>query len=801
MHNHTPITKRSKRIFALLLSLMLVFAAMAVNIPQAAAADEPQTETTEPDNTTQPTEEPQPPEEPSPSAESSPSEEPSPSAQPTPDTLLEPQTVEIGGAACVNGEVIVKMKSASEPLIMNTLEAAGGAMLESLSSKGLMLADVPEGESTQSYIDKLQAQPNVEYVQPNYVYTLDRSFNDPGIPYQWYLSKINAFGAWDVTTGSPDIKVAIIDSGLDYTHPEFAGKVYAQTDTLDNDGDAFDDIDEHGTHVAGIIAANAGNGVGIAGVAPGVQLIIVDAFNGRNSNTFVIMKGVQYAVAHGADIINMSFGGEGNDRALESAINNAVSSGVVCVAAAGNESTSAPSYPSDYDSVISVIATAENDTKSALSNYGSAKDISAPGEDIWSTVPGNSYESWGGTSMATPVVCGVIALMLSANPGLTVGQVKDILYSTADDLGAPGKDNMFGYGRVNAYKAVSTNAIPSVGISFTKTDVTLYGGSDGTVSLTASGGTSGSFQYSINGGGSWQSSGVFSGLPAGSYAAVARDAGYTGNSASCTVTVGQPTSIGNIPTNKMPSKPNAGTAVTIIPPAAPRGYTLRSVTYSSSNPSVASVDSHGNVTFLAGGKATIITKIVSQTVDKKGRVKTKITTVKKAVTVQQPVSSISLNLGDTTIARTQKVKLMTGISPATASNKKVKWTSSNPKVASVSSSGVVTGKAAGTAVITCRATDGSGAAASCTINVTPIYTTGVKMSKAALTVKLGRTASLKATVAPKNTDFKTVTWASSNPGVATVDAKGKVRAVASGTAVITVTTNGGQVASCTVTVP
>ena len=801
MHNHTPITKRSKRIFALLLSLMLVFAAMSVNIPQAAAADEPQTETTEPDNASQPTEEPQPSEEPTPSAESSPSEEPSPSAQPTQDTLLEPQTVEINGASCVNGEVIVKMKSASEPLIMNTLEAAGGAMLESLSSEGLMLADVPEGESTQSYIDKLQAQPNVEYVQPNYIYTLDRSFNDPGIPYQWYLSKINAFGAWDVTTGSPDIKVAVIDSGLDYTHPEFAGKVYAQTDTLDNDGDAFDDIDEHGTHVAGIIAANAGNGVGIAGVAPGVQLIIVDAFNGRNSNTFVIMKGVQYAVAHGADIINMSFGGEGNDRALESAINNAVSSGVVCVAAAGNESTSAPSYPSDYDSVISVIATAENDTKSALSNYGSAKDISAPGENIWSTVPGNSYESWGGTSMATPVVCGVIALMLSANPGLTVGQVKDILYSTADDLGAPGKDNTFGYGRVNAYKAVSTNAIPSVGISFTKTDVTLYGGSDGTVGLTASGGTSGSFQYSINGGGSWQSSGVFSGLPAGSYAAVARDAGYTSNSASCTVTIGQPPSIGNIPAKKIPSKPNAGTAVTIIPPAAPRGYTLQSVTYSSSNPSVASVDSHGNVTFLAGGKATIIIKIVSQTVDRKGHVKTKITTVKKTVTVKQPVASISLNLGDTTIARTQRVKLMTGISPATASNKKVKWTSSNPKVASVSSSGVVTGKAGGTAVITCRATDGSGASASCTVNVTPIYTTGVKMNKTALTVKLGKTASLKATVAPRNTDFKKVTWASSNPGVATVDAKGKVRAVASGTAVITVTTNGGQVASCTVTVP
>ena len=187
--------------------------------------------------------------------------------------------------------------------------------------------------------------------------------------------------------------------------------------------------------------------------------------------------------------------------------------------------------------------------------------------------------------------------------------------------------------------------------------------------------------------------------------------------------------------------------------------------------------------------------------DKRGRIKTKTTTVKRTVTIKQPVSAISLNLGDATIARTQKVKLIPGISPATASNKKVKWTSSNPRVASVSSSGVVTGKAGGTALITCRATDGSGAAVSCTVNVTPIYTTGVRMSKAALTVKLGKTASLRATVAPRNTDFKTVIWASSNPAVVTVDAKGRVRAVTPGSAVITATTIGGQVASCTVTVP
>ncbi len=800
MINHTPFTKRSERIFIILLSLMLVFTTMAFSIPEAAAADEPPTETTEPVGTQPPSEEPQPSEMPSPSEQ--PSATPLPSAEPPePDSLLQPQTVEINGIACVNGEVIVKMKStAADSSMMNTMDTAGGIMLESLTSDGMMLAEVPAGETNQSYIDKLEAQPNVEYAQPNYVYTLDRSFNDPGIPYQWYLSKINAFGAWDITAGSPNIKVAIIDSGLDYNHPEFAGKVCAQTDTLDNDGDAFDNVDEHGTHVAGIIAANADNGIGISGVAPGVQLIIVDAFNGENANTFDILQGVQYCVANGADIINMSFGGAGNDRALETAINNAVSSGVVCVAAAGNEHTSAPSYPSDYESVISVIATTHNDTKSVFSNFGSAKDISAPGDDILSTIPGNRYEYWGGTSMATPVVCGVIALMLSVNPDLSVGQVKDILYSTADDLGTPGKDDTYGYGRVNAYKAVSAKAVPPVNISFTKTDVTLYGGSDGTVSLAASGGSSGSYQYSINGGASWQSSGAFSGLSAGAYTAIACDAGYTSNATACAVTVGQPAHVGSVAASRMSTKANTGTAVTIIPPAAPKGYTLQSISYSSSNPSAAPVDSVGNVTFLTGGKVTIITRVTSYMTDKKGKVKTKITSVKKTVTIKQPVSSVSLNIGDATITRTQKVKLISGIAPVTASNKKVKWTSSNKKVATVSSSGVVIGKAGGTAVITCTAADGSGASASCTVNVTPIYTTGVKISKAALTVKLNKTASLKATVMPKNTDFKTVTWASSDSSIVTVDAKGKLSGIAPGIAMITVTAHGGQTATCTVTV-
>ena len=347
---------------------------------------------------------------------------------------------------------------------------------------------------------------------------------------------------------------------------------------------------------------------------------------------------------------------------------------------------------------------------------------------------------------------------------------------------------------------VTVNALTPVGLSCTKADATIYGAANGSVTVTASGGNSGSYEYSINEGASWQSAGTFGGLAAGSYTAAVRDARYPTNTATQVVAVGQPAYMGAVAAKKIPSKVNAGNALTITPPAAPKGYTVQSISYSSSNPAVATVDASGTVTFLAGGKVTIITKVVSTTVDKKGRIKTKTTTVKKTITVKQPVAAISLNLGSTTIARTQKVRLIPSIAPATASSKKVKWTTSNKKVATVSSSGVVVGKAGGTAVITCTAADGSRVIASCTVTVTPIYPTGVKISKSALTVKAGKSASLKATVAPKNTDYKAVTWASSDAAVATVDAKGKIKGMAPGTAVITVTTSQGQTASCTVTV-
>lgn len=339
-----------------------------------------------------------------------------------------------------------------------------------------------------------------------------------------------------------------------------------------------------------------------------------------------------------------------------------------------------------------------------------------------------------------------------------------------------------------------------VGLTLQKTDAATYNGT-GSITAAATGGSGKGYDYSINSGTSWQSSGSFGGLKAGSYTITVRDSGSVLNKASATIAVGQPGLTGTYTGSKAPSKANAGSAIIINPPVPKKGYTMQSVSYASSNPGVATVDQNGVVTFLTGGKATITITTMIQKVDKKGKVTTKKVVTKKTITVNQPVASMSLSQTAATIARTQKLKLTPSIAPATASNKKVQWKSSNPKVASVSSSGVVTGKAGGTAVITCTAKDGSGVSAGCTITVTPIYPTGLKLSKPALIVKAGKTASLRATIAPKNTDFKTVVWSSSNTAVATVDAKGKVRGISAGTAVITAVTSNGINVSCTVTVP
>lgn len=393
------------------------------------------------------------------------------------------------GKECVDGEVLVSFSSNQpDTMIYNALNSLESTIQASSPDESLLVTSVPEGETMEDFISELEALSNVEYVQPNYFYRLHKTVNDPGAqtpdPAQWHLNTIDAYEAWDISMGSADVIVAVLDTGVDLDHPDLAGQIYMHTDTVDNDENANDD-DGHGTHVSGIIAAATNNGLGVAGIAPDVKLIVADIFGwytvetnpGVYEDVFgaltsEIIEGIEYATENGADVINMSIGGYYYDLAYETAINDAVDAGTVVVASAGNDGkdeydetqgVSTKCYPADFDSCISVIWTNEDDTRNPNSNYGPSKDIAAPGNAILSTYWKNDDEDWqyallSGTSMAAPVVTGVAALMLSVNPDLTVEQVKNILYSTALELGDPGRDDEYGHGRVNAHAAVQAAA-------------------------------------------------------------------------------------------------------------------------------------------------------------------------------------------------------------------------------------------------------------------------------------------------------------------------------------------------------
>jgi thermitase len=273
--------------------------------------------------------------------------------------------------------------------------------------------------------------------------------------------------------GSPAIKIAIIDSGILASHPEFAGRILPGYDFVNNDTDPHDDYG-HGTHVAGIAAAGANNGIGMIGVCPLCSIIpvkVLDQYNqGEWSN---VAAGILFAVDAGANVINLSLGGQSIPQPVEEAIRYAVQHNVVVVAAVGNGRTNAPFYPAAMDEVVGVAATRNDDTRWSLSNYGSFVELSAPGYAVYSTYNdmNNTYKGYNymsGTSMAAPHVAGLAGLLFSQNPALTVEALRVLMRSTAVDLGDPGRDDYFGYGRIDAFAALQAGApvvLPDASVS------------------------------------------------------------------------------------------------------------------------------------------------------------------------------------------------------------------------------------------------------------------------------------------------------------------------------------------------
>jgi thermitase len=359
----------------------------------------------------------------------------------------------------VPGEILVKFKPATATQNkQQRLVEVRGKVVHSIKQLEVLKVEVPPGQEL-AILEKLRARGDVEFVNLNYRIHALETPNDPGYQsgLQWGLAQIKAAEAWDSTTGSSSVTLAIIDTGVDLDHPDLQANIVSGYDYVNFD-DFADDDNGHGTHVAGIAAARGNNGQGVAGLNWKASIMPLKILDYRgDGDVFSLAQAILEAADRGAQIINLSLGGSCpyNDwTAVQQAIDEATAKGVLVIAASGNQGLSSVFCPAALDKVMAVGSTTESDYRSNFSNYGSDLDVVAPGSNIYSTLPGGyGYKS--GTSMATPYVTGLAALIWSLNANLSPEEVSQIIQTTADDLGSPGWDGTFGYGRINAWRAVS----------------------------------------------------------------------------------------------------------------------------------------------------------------------------------------------------------------------------------------------------------------------------------------------------------------------------------------------------------
>jgi thermitase len=408
-------------------------------------------------------------------------------------------------AAAPSGDVVIVLEpSADLEDVDEELRRRGGRIVSSIPQLRAYLVDLPGQGASASVLARLREYPGVRDAGAlSAVATaevrLDLALNDPSIGSAWHIGKINAPLAWNTTIGSTAVKIAIIDTGVDYTHPDLAGKVTLGPDYGSGDSDPRD-THGHGTHVAGIAAAIGNNGIGSAGVCPACHIVAIKVFPDGSGSTYdwPIAQGITWAADNGVKVINLSLGGTGASTVTQNAVNYAWSKGVVVIAAAGNSATSTPHYPAAFTNAIAVGSTTSSDTLSSFSNYGSWVDVTAPGSGIYSTIRGGGYASWSGTSMATPVVAGAAGLAFSALAGATASSVRAALEAGVVDLGVAGRDTTFGFGRIDASKlftgapapaplAIATTSLPAatVGTAYSRALSATGGVSPYTWSITA----------------------------------------------------------------------------------------------------------------------------------------------------------------------------------------------------------------------------------------------------------------------------------------------------------------------------
>ncbi|MCE3010690.1 MAG: S8 family serine peptidase [Proteobacteria bacterium] len=406
----------------------------------------------------------------------------------------------------VPGEYIVKLKPNISTMSLRSLQNQIGAEIKStIPSGNLLVVRKPMVMTAQSAVKTLSQNELVEFAEPNFIYRINKTPNDPSLGRLWGLKNIgqtdgrangvagvdvDAERAWDIETGNKDIIVAVIDTGVDYNHPDLKDNMWRNEEEakgkagVDDDGNGYvddiygynfsaatakpDPMDDHGhgSHCSGTIGAKGNDGKGIVGVAWDVRIMAVKFLAASGGGTLEgAIKSIDYAVQNGADILSNSWGGGGESQALKEAIERSNAAGTLFVAAAGNDGTSNdadPHFPSNY-TVPNVLSVAAIDNKGALasfSNFGKRTvHVAAPGVNIYSSLQNGKYDSWSGTSMATPHVSGVAALLASYDNSLTALQIKERIMKTSKPFaGVRGKITSGGV--ANAFFALTNQQSP-----------------------------------------------------------------------------------------------------------------------------------------------------------------------------------------------------------------------------------------------------------------------------------------------------------------------------------------------------
>jgi thermitase len=427
-------------------------------------------------------------------------------------------------------QILVKFQpNVSLPEAAETHRQLGGQVKETIAGIGVQVVTVPKGQAMEK-AKAYSSNAKVAYAEPDFVAQVMGSPDDPEFANQWGMVKVQAPQAWEVTTGSPSIDIAILDTGVDLDHPDLASKIISNVNF--SGSTTVDDVYGHGTHVAGIAAAMTNNGIGVVGLGYHASLMNVKVLGDTGSGTYsAIASGIIWAADNGAEVINMSLGGYAASSTLEDAINYAWSKGVVVVAAAGNSGSTTLSYPAYYTNCIAVAATDARDAVASFSTYGKWVDVAAPGLSIYSTLIDNGYGYKSGTSMASPHVAGLAALVFTTvsdanGDGRLNDEVRGRIEATCDDIGV--SVSRICHGRINAAQAVGNVPVLSGSITGSVTDATdgspIVGAAvtDGTRTTT----TDASGTYTI------------ADVPTGSYEVTASKEGYESTTGGVTVTPG-----------------------------------------------------------------------------------------------------------------------------------------------------------------------------------------------------------------------------------------------------------------------